>query len=406
MNTLKIKIIGFFIVTTLAIFSTLAFLLLRFERKDRIEDMTSVLYHLAAEIVANHLDTKHPHKDLDYLQGLDHVMSLAADKAISDPKFMMTQNYPPVLNLNERIYVVTKLPNGSYFTISSHTKLIDKEINHMAFVLYLTFFLAISLLSTIFYMIVKKQLEPIEQLSTLCQNIDFQNIEHSPLPEVEGSVEITNLKNGLEILIANVIALRRKERQMFQAAAHHLKTPLAILKARLDQYATDEQGSKALFISQANNDIAKLLKYLKEILLTQQSTIDPDDSAETFELCDFVQMLVNYAQPLLQRKNQSIQFVTQQNFMISTHQKAFKKLILTIIENCINHAPFGSIITISSKTSQRTLIFENLIASNDSPTLFNSDLGLSIIRAIGERLSLEIRVHHDEKSFYLTIHFP
>ena len=141
----------------------------------------------------------------------------------------------------------------------------------------------------------------------------------------------TNLKHGLEILIANVIALRRKERQMFQAAAHHLKTPLAILKARLDQYATDEQGSKVLFISQANNDIAKLLKYLKEILLTQQSTIDPDDSAETFELCDFVQMLVNYAQPLLQRKNQSIQFVTQQNFMISTHQKAFKKLILTII---------------------------------------------------------------------------
>lgn len=372
------------------------------ERQDRIEDLSALLYHVSSEISTEYLDLSNPSADLRYLQGIDYIRTLSVDNAISNPRFkiILTPKVPKLPS--DRIAVVTKLKNGTFFMVSSDTRLIDKSLGHLTVKLYLSFFGALSLLSFLFYIVLRKLLEPMEELVRACDAIDI-NGHPEKFPVSSASVEIQRLAWALQSLVNKVAFFRNKEREMFKEAAHQIKTPMAILKARLDQYALEPAADKEKFLIQANGDIAKLLKYLKELLLVHQSQVSQDESRESIDVADLIADVTAYAAPLLQRKQQSIILETEATFILTTYRHSLTKLVLTVLENCINHAPANSSITITLSASESRITFGNQISMEESPALFNSNLGLKIIRELSSFLDITVRVESNEDTFFLSL---
>lgn len=402
MNTLKSKIIAFFFITAFLIFSTLAVLILKMERQDRTEDLTALLHHISSEIITEYLDLSNPRADLSYLQGIDYIRTLRADKAISKPMFKIVSDLSHQRIVSNRISVASKLSNGYYFIISSDTDLIDKNLKNLMVKLYLLFIVALALLGFIFYLILRKLLEPMEDLVRACDTIDLDKHTTS-FPISNASFEIKRLGYALQTLVDKITFLRDKEREMFKEAAHQIKTPMAILKARLDYYALDKAANKEKFLLQANRDISKLLKYLKELLLVQQSQISQDESLELIDVGDLIAEISTYATPLLQRKEQLIILEDQTTFSITTYHNSLTKLILTILENCINHAPATSSINIKFSSSDFKIIFTNIIANDNNPALFNSNFGLKIIRELSSLLNISVIAESKDDIFLLAL---
>lgn len=402
MNTLKAKIIIFFLLTTFFIFTTLVILILKMEKEDKFEDTTALLHHISSEIINDHLVDLSPDPNLKYLQQIELIRTLCANKELSTPHFKIILD-PKISKISPNtITVMTKLSNGAFFVATSDTKIIEKTLHRLAMTLYLLFFGALALLSFIFYTILQKLLDPMEQLARACITIDLEeNSTHFPLSSA--SVEIQRVGQALQTLMDKIAFLREKERQLFKETAHQFKTPLAILKARLDSYTLDPTANKELFLRQANGDIAKLLKYLKELLIVQESQIPDNAPSLRVDLESLIAQASLYAAPLLQRKHQSIDLQRGNSFTITTHSQSFTKLILTILENCINHAPENTTITISLYPKEGEIVFANPITSNKSPALFNSNLGLAIIRRLSHALNLQLSVKQHDDIFLLSL---
>lgn len=402
MNTLKAKIIVFFLLTTLLIFSALAVLILKMEREDRVRDLTRLLYHVSSEIANDHLDLIHPDISLNYLKRIELIRTLTADKALSNPVFRIVSD-PSLARLPaSTVSVVSPLSNGYYLIIGSDTQIIDKNLKRLAVTLYLLFFGALSLLSIIFYLVLRKLLEPMKQLSHACATIDLEG-EPIRFPLAAASVEIERLRFALQSLVDKIAFLREKERQMFKETAHQFKTPLAILKARLDRYALDPAADKEQFLGQANHDIGKLIKYLKELLIVQESQISKDERLVSADVHSLISDLSAYAAPLLMRKHQSVNLLRGNTFILTTHIETFKKLVLTILENCTNHAPENSTITIDIDSDEHKIVFGNRVADAKAPALFNSNLGLNIIRELSLSLNIGVTVEQSEDTFLLSL---
>lgn len=388
--------------TTLLIFSALAVLILKMEREDRIRDLTRLLHHVSSEVANDHLDLSQPSSNLTYLKRIELIRTLTADKALSNPVFRIVAD-PTITRLPaETVWISTALSNGHYLIVGSDTQIIDKNLGRLAFTLYLLFLGALSLLSIVFYLVLRKLLEPMEQLAHACATIDLEG-KPTRFPLSSASVEIERLRFALQSLVDKIAFLREKERQMFKETAHQFKTPLAILKARLDRYALDPAADKELFRQQANRDIGKLLKYLKELLIVQESQIPQDEVSSSIDVRSLISDLSTYAAPLLMRKRQSVNLSGNDTFTLTTHIETFKKLVLTILENCINHAPETSTITIDIDSDEHRIVFGNLIADEKTPALFNSNLGLNIIRELSFSLGIGVTVERSGDSFLLSL---
>lgn len=401
MNTLKTKITVFFIVTTLIIFTALALLILKMEREDRVQDLQALLHHVSSEVIHDHLAAARHFEDLRYLKRIELIRTLTADKALSNPFFAIVHTPHPKKSPNT-ITVVTRLADGNYLLIGSDTKIIDKNIGRLAVTLYLLFFGALGILTLIFSTILGKLLEPMEQLANACAAIDLEG-EPTRFPLATRSVEIERLRFALQSLMDRITFLREKEHQMFKETAHQFKTPMAVLKARLDRYALDPTFSKEAFIQQANRDIEKLLKHLKELLIVHESQIPKDEPSIRLDARSVISELCGYAAPLLQRKAQSVDLQTEETFALTTHLKSFKKLVLTVLENCINHAPEHSTITIRLDPDERRIVFGNPLADETRPALFNSNLGLKIIRELSISLNIGVSIERTEEHFWLYL---
>jgi hypothetical protein len=74
-----------------------------------------------------------------------------------------------------------------------------------------------------------------------------------------------------------------------------------------------------------------------------------------------------------------------------------------LLENCINHAPENATITITLYPKEREIVFANPITSDKSPALFNSNLGLTIIRRLSQSLNLQLSVKQHDDTFLLSL---
>lgn len=193
----------------------------------------------------------------------------------------------------------------------------------------------------------------------------------------------------------------RRQREFTADAAHELRTPLAILRTRIDMLA-DRQAAEAL---QRNIEgMSRVVGQLLDAAELEMVTVGSDEKADLHKVCaeiaEFVAPLA-----LVQRKTIALSGA-EGPVWISGNAEMLRRAIRNLVDNAINHAPKGTDveIVVGDRGTVSVLDQGEGIAADNRDRIFErfwrrdrrrpggAGLGLSIVKRIVEAHGATITV--------------
>lgn len=274
-----------------------------------------------------------------------------------------------------------------------------KNIFDINFVLVLFSVFFIVILS--FFLFLKKKFNALHCLIDFASSYSKENRE---LPICDGSYEVKNLRDAMLELVDTNEYLCIQKQELFKEAAHELKSPLAVLKARLSLFEKQNTYSKDIFTKEANKDILIITSKLKELLFLKSIEWDMQLKKVPLSMEDNCKMMQEVFGPILEKKNILVDSNWENNFTIFTYKEAMQKVIQAIFENIFIHTKSNSTIIVNAKPN--VIKITNKIDENHEGALFSSYIGESMIQRLSKKLSYNYSTYSDEIYFYtiLTLH--
>ncbi len=227
------------------------------------------------------------------------------------------------------------------------------------------------------------------------------------LPTAEIPREVRPLVSAVNQGLDRLEEAFRIQREFTADAAHELRTPLSVLRTRLD-LLKDQEASQAL--RRDVEGMAHVISQLLEIAELDALAIDPSEKADlkavATEIAEFVAPLA-----LAQGKDVALLGSTEPVW-VKGNPEMLGRAIRNLAENAINHTPAGSTVefvveangTVSIldqgpgiSDDERNLIFQRFWR-RDRRKAGSSGLGLSIVQRIAELHSAAIIVENRKPS--------
>lgn len=191
-----------------------------------------------------------------------------------------------------------------------------------------------------------------------------------------------------------VLAQRDAERETLLSflsdAAHQLRTPLAVLSARL-------QTPGAVDVERARADIAWMGRLVEQLLSSARTRVADPARMEPVDPADLGRDIVSALAPLAIYRDRDLAFdcseSEKERRTLSGNATLLFEALSNLVENALSHAPEGSTVLVrvgpgsaihvldrgtGVPESERRRIFERFLQGT-SPTLGGAGLGLAIV---------------------------
>ncbi|MFT4601029.1 MAG: signal transduction histidine kinase [Arenicella sp.] len=212
--------------------------------------------------------------------------------------------------------------------------------------------------------------------------------------------------------------IKKKSTIYAEDLSHELLTPLAVIrtKAELLLQSPNLDGEDLKSLDVILKSVSRMNRLNKALILL--SKIDNDVYEDRIEvnlqqLCE--EVLENY-EDQIRSKNLRIRFHHDLKNRTNTNYNLVEILINNLLKNAVNHNIKGGEIQISLKNCRLDIKntfdikfppppaqFKRFTSSKSSEGSLG--LGLSIVEKIVSRLDLEIKVHHSQTEYHITILF-
>ena len=261
---------------------------------------------------------------------------------------------------------------------------------------------AVTLLSAaIAYFVSGKALEPLKKLAQQAERIDQDSLVEVRLEE-NTIPEFRNLSQSVNRMLDRLAQSFDLQRQFAGNAAHELKTPLAIMQAKLEIFAEDHMNTDAEtaeLVHFQTEQIARLSALVRTLLeMSNLQAVPRDDCIELAPLADEI---VTDLTPLAQKKQITLHQECEDIHIIGSDALIYR-MLFNLVENAIKYnQPGGSVqITISRSNGKailrvadtgcgipdeyRTSIFEPFfrVDKSRSREMGGAGLGLALVREI------------------------
>jgi signal transduction histidine kinase len=250
--------------------------------------------------------------------------------------------------------------------------------------------------------IFRRALRPLRQASEIASDIGPTRTDLR-LPTDEIPREVRPLVSAINLALDRLEEGFRIQRDFTADAAHELRTPLSILRTRLDILG-DEQIAQAL--RRDVDGMAHIISQLLDIAELDAFVVDPLEKADlrsvTAEVAEFVAPLA-----LAQGKDVAL-LGTTDPVWVKCNPEMLSRAIRNLAENAINHTAPGTTVefivdqngTVSVldhgpgvAEDERNLIFQRFWR-RDRSKAGSTGLGLSIVRRIAELHSATITLEN------------
>jgi signal transduction histidine kinase len=250
--------------------------------------------------------------------------------------------------------------------------------------------------------IFRRALRPLRQASEIAREIGPTRTDLR-LPTEEMPREVRPLVSAVNQALDRLEQGYRIQRDFTADAAHELRTPLSILRTRLD-LLQDEKTGQAL--RQDVEGMARIISQLLDIAELDAFEVDPAEKADlrsvTAEVAEFVAPLA-----LVQEKDVAL-LGTTEPVWVKGNPEMLSRAIRNLAENAINHTPPGTAVEFVVEQSgmvsvldhgpgiaedERNLIFQRFWR-RDRNKAGSTGLGLSIVQRIAELHSAAIIVEN------------
>ena len=251
-------------------------------------------------------------------------------------------------------------------------------------------------------LIFRRALRPLLQASQQAQNISPTRIDIR-LPVEEIPDEIRPLVLAVNQALERLEHGFRVQREFNADAAHELRTPLAILRTRIDTLA-DQTIAKSL--RQDVEGMSRVVSQLLDIAELDTFAVDPSEKADLYGICTAV---AEFVAPLALAQEKNIALNTANSpIWVKGNSEMLSRAVRNLAENAINHTPRGTTVefVIESDGTVSVLDHGPGIKDSERPHLFrrfwrrdrrragSAGLGLAIVRRIVEAHGASIKVEN------------
>ena len=255
----------------------------------------------------------------------------------------------------EECRVIRELPQERYLVVRSGLDAVNAKTLSFVYKLLSVFGSVLLLFILIFAYFLNRLFLPLRCLVRFCKDLSG---EKESMPLCAGSAEVTNLKKA----VVGLLESNQTKQDIFKEAAHEIKSPLAILKARLSLFKQNDDCEKAAFIRESEDDIRTISNKLRELLFLKEIEWD------------------------MQKRKESVP-------------------MQALFENIFMHTKNNTTITNHVDSKNRRLHIVNEMGSKSDETLFSSYIGSKMIARLAEKLDYTYTVKEQEGLFYTTIAF-
>ena len=204
----------------------------------------------------------------------------------------------------EPLSVIKLLPNKNYIIVTSSSTYIDKEVNKLLVQLVLVLLLIFGMIMLGLNLLLTKLLSPLKCLVNYCNNSPLKS---GVINKCEGSYEVNTLKQAILKLQGTNQKLCQEKQDIFKEAAHEMKSPIAILKARLALFSNDSI-SKQEFVKDTAGDISSISNKVRELIFLKAIEWDIKQAKESVQIQSQCSLMQQLFRPILEKKKPSNDF--------------------------------------------------------------------------------------------------
>ena len=256
---------------------------------------------------------------------------------------------------------------------------------------------------------VRRGLTPLRAVAGEAAHIDMNSLDQR-LPSVGVPVEITPLVGAMNDALARLDASALRMRRYTANAAHELRTPLAIMRARL------EDTEEPTFKSDLMRDASQLQAIVEQMLIAARLTEHQAALDSEVDLVKTIRRIVSDYLPLVIECDRKIEFeagasVLELDPRIVTrgNQRAIECVVANLIDNALRAEPEGGtvLVRVGDDAVVEVIDHGEGVASEDREMIFEpfwrgsettpgTGLGLAIAKELMDKL--QGRIWIDETS--------
>ena len=269
----------------------------------------------------------------------------------------------------------------------------------------------------IFYLCIKKMLNPVSKLAEEIKAVDINNISEDLeiIKPIKGSSEVEELRVSFNSAFRKIYQDYKSKRDFSESVAHELKTPLAIIKARLDLFKKDPQDIED-FTQSMDKNLSRLDKLIESILILRENKTP--NLTET----DFRSLIEELEPDFINIYGSDIKIDILGDLNIKTDPLLIQRVIYNLLDNAFKYSkgkPVRVILSNEEKTfelidqgpgvsdSDLENIFEIFYRADKSRSRDTGGygIGLAIVKSIVAKLKGRIVARNLDKGMSFKIYF-
>lgn len=281
-------------------------------------------------------------------------------------------------------------------TILGHGKL--TEVSVTVLLASSAIFLPVFLLFTLFSVIltpwlVRRTLAAVNRIALDAEQIDV-NRRGMRLSETKVPVELSPLVRAVNRALQRLDEGYERQKRFIASAAHELRTPIAIMRIKVD--SSDHKECRKLIF-----DIDRLANLAEQLLDLQRLDVIVLD--ELVSLSDLARRVACNLAPLLIAANQSIEVIADTHCSLPGDSGSLERAITNLVQNATEHGGYNVIIRVIENgveveddgpgipVAERERVFEPFYRLKPRST--GSGLGLNLVQQVIQRHGGHISIH-------------
>lgn len=236
---------------------------------------------------------------------------------------------------------------------------------------------------------VRRGLTPLRAAARQAEEIDFDSLSRGIVAR-DVPDEVRPFVDAINAALARLDASAKRMRRYTANAAHELRTPLAILRARL------EAPEESTFRSDLQRDASQLQAIVEQMLIAARLTEGQASLDQEIDLVSAIRQVVTDYMPLVIECERKIEFEATETLVVTRgNQRAIKCIVANLIDNALRAEPAEGTVLVRVEDnavvavidhgegvpeSDRSLIFEPFWRKNESSP--GTGLGLAIAKEL------------------------
>jgi heavy metal sensor kinase len=218
---------------------------------------------------------------------------------------------------------------------------VETMLNHLFLQLALGLPLAVVIIAGGGYLLVRRALTPVEQITRAAEQITQYNLSER-LPISSTGDELERLSVSLNRMITRLDDAFQNSKRFVADASHDLRTPLTILRGELENFAEDTRLD-----SELRDRVGSMLEEVVHLgkIVEQLFTLSRLDAGEAqtewtrFDLSELAKTTAEQMSLLAEDKGISISCDASQPMPVKGNHVRLKQVVVNLLDNAIKYTP-------------------------------------------------------------------